>query len=113
MQGTKHFEVHYVVGSPLGLVGFTDSDWDGDSIDKHYTSGYVLILEHGIICFSRKKYHIISLSSVEAEYIGAVNVATQCVWLQGILQELGFSFDSPTIIWSENQIEINISTDPV
>ena len=27
VQGTKHFGVHYVVGSPLELVGLTDSDW--------------------------------------------------------------------------------------
>ena len=35
MQGSKHFRVHYVVGSPLKLVEFIDSDWDGDSIDKN------------------------------------------------------------------------------
>ena len=27
VQGTKHFGVHYVAGSPLELVGFTNSDW--------------------------------------------------------------------------------------
>ena len=26
-QETRHFGVHYVVGSPLELVGFTNSDW--------------------------------------------------------------------------------------
>ena len=28
VQGTKHFGVHYVAGSPLELVGFANSDWD-------------------------------------------------------------------------------------
>ena len=27
LQGTRHFRVHYVAGSPLELVVFTDSDW--------------------------------------------------------------------------------------
>ena len=49
VQGTTHFGVHYVVGSPLEIVGFIDSDWDGDSIDRKSTSGYVLILAHGTI----------------------------------------------------------------
>ena len=31
--------VHYVVGSPLELVGFIDSDWDGDPIDRKSTLG--------------------------------------------------------------------------
>ena len=39
VQGTRHFEVHYVVGSPLELVGFIDSDWDGDPIDRKSTLG--------------------------------------------------------------------------
>ena len=37
VQGTKHFEIHYAASSPLELVGFTDSDWVGDSIDRKYT----------------------------------------------------------------------------
>ena len=59
------------------------------------------------------KQHTISLSLAEAEYIGVVNAAIQCVWLQGILKELGFEFDSATIIWCENKSEINISIDPL
>ena len=113
MKRTKHFGVHYVVGSPLELVGFTDSDWDGYSIDRNFNSGYVFMLVHGPMFCSRNKYHTISLLSVEVKYKGIVNATTQCVWLQGILGELGFAFDSPMVIWCNNQIEINISTDPV
>ena len=94
-QGTKHFEIHYATSFPLELVGFTDSDWDGNSTDIKSTSSYVFMLAHGPIFRSSKKQHTISLSSIEAEYRGAVNAATQCVWLQGILGELGFAFDSP------------------
>ena len=50
VQGTKHFGIHNVASSPLELVGFIDSDWDGNSSDINYTSGYVLILAHGPIC---------------------------------------------------------------
>ena len=34
VQGNQHFGVHYVAGSPLELVGFSDSDWDRDTIDR-------------------------------------------------------------------------------
>ena len=37
----------------------------------------------------------------------------QCVWLQEILGELGSAFDSTTVIWCDNQSEINIYTDQV
>ena len=93
-----HFGVHYVASSLLELVGFTNFDWYGDSIDINSTSCYFFMLAHGPICCSSNKQHTISLSSAEVEYKGAVNAATQCVWLQGIPGELDFEFDSPTII---------------
>ena len=71
------------------------------------------MLVQGTICWSRKKHHTISLYSAEAEYRGELNAATQCVWLQSILRELGVALDSPTIVWCDNQSEINISIDPM
>ena len=113
VQGTRHFGVHYVVGSPLELVGFSNYDWVGDPIEMNSTSVYVFMLSHGTIFYSSKKQHIISLSSAEAEYRGAVNATTQCLWLQGILQELGVALDSPIVIWCDNKSAIMISIDPI
>ena len=39
----------------LELVGFTDSDWEGDNIDRKSTFGYVFILENGPISWPSKK----------------------------------------------------------
>ena len=76
MQGTRHFGVNYVVGSPLELVGFYDSDWDSDPIDRKSTLGYVYMISQVPILFSIKKQHTISLYLFEVEYKGAVNTAT-------------------------------------
>ena len=50
-------------------------------------------LGSGPICWQSKKKNTIVLSSIEAEYRGAVTVATKAIWLQKILKE--FSFDIP------------------
>ena len=55
IQGTKTYGIHYVADSELELVGYTDSDWAGDSIDRKSTSGYVFMFVGGPICWSRKK----------------------------------------------------------
>ena len=34
VQGKKTHGIHYVAQSSLELVGFTDSDWEGDNTDK-------------------------------------------------------------------------------
>ena len=105
--------MHYSTSSSLQLVGFSDSDRDGDPTDRKSTSGLLFMLSEGPILWSIKKQHTISLSSVEAKYRATVNATTQCVWLQGILQEFGVTIDSPKNIWVENKNSINISTDPV
>jgi hypothetical protein len=74
VHGTITFGIHYVADSTLDLIGFTDSNWAGDSIDHKSTFGYSLNLGSGPICWSRKKQDAISLSSVEAEYRGVVNI---------------------------------------
>ena len=43
------------------------------------------MLAEGPISWSSKKQSAIALSSIEAEYRGVVNAATQCLWLQGLL----------------------------
>jgi hypothetical protein len=85
VQGTITYGIHYAANCSLDLIGFTDSDWAGDSIDRKSTSGYVLSLGSDPICWSSKKQSAIALSSAEAEYRGAVNATIQAIWLQHFL----------------------------
>ena len=90
VQGTRTHGIFYKAKYDLDLIRFTDSDWAGDNTDRKSTSGYVFILAEGPISWSSKKHSAIALSSTEAEYRGVVNVATQYLWLQGLLGECGF-----------------------
>ena len=69
------------------------------------------MLVEGPIFWYSKKQHTISLSSAKAQYRETVNATTQCVLLQGILQEFGVTIDSPTKFWVENKSSINIYID--
>jgi hypothetical protein len=53
--GTITFGINYAIDSTLEFIGFTDSNWDGDSIDHKSTSGYSHSLGFGPIYWSRKK----------------------------------------------------------
>ena len=68
VQGTRTHGIFYKEKSDLDLIGFTDSDWEGDSIDRNSTSVYVFMLAEGPISWSSKKQSAIALSSTEAEY---------------------------------------------
>ena len=47
VQGTRTHGIFYKAKSDLDLIGFTDSDWAGDSTDKNSTLGYVFMLAKG------------------------------------------------------------------
>ena len=113
IQGTKTYGIHYAVDSELELVGYTNSDWAGDSIDWKSTSRYVFMFGGGPIFWSSKNQAAIALYSAEAEYRGAVNACIQAVWLQGILSEFDLGSTLSSVLFCDNQSAIKISTDPV
>src|SRR5713101_1599000 len=67
VQGTRTHGIFYKAKFDLDLIGFTDSDWEDDNIDRKSTSGYVFMLAEGPISWSSKKQSAIALSSTEAE----------------------------------------------
>ncbi|XP_050896111.1 secreted RxLR effector protein 161 [Lathyrus oleraceus] len=88
--------IFYFSSSKLELVGYTDSDWAGETETRKSTSGYVFHLGDGIFSWCSKKQQVVSLPTAEAEYIAATNCATQAVWLRRILSKLKHQQNGPT-----------------
>jgi hypothetical protein len=55
----------------------------------------------------------VSLSSCEAELIALVEVIKELMWLHNFLQELGVTFNQPTIIYVDNKSAIALAQNPV
>jgi len=50
-------------------VGFTDSDYAGDIEDRKSTSGYVFLMNSSVVSWCSKKQPIVTLSTIEAEFV--------------------------------------------
>lgn len=87
----------------INLVGFADSDWASDPVDRKSISGYVFMLSNGPISWKSKKQPTIALSSTEAEYISATLAVQESIWLRKLLVELSHPQDNATIIYEDNQ----------
>eukprot|EP00253_Pinus_taeda_P028441 PITA_28441 len=72
------------------------------------TTSYVFTLGLGPITWACKKQSVISLSSVEAEYCGAVEASKEALWLCHILSKFGFQQQYLTTLWCDNQSAIQL-----
>lgn len=113
LKGTLELGVFYRRSTDARLLGYTDSDYARDVNDRKSTSGYVFLLNGAAICWSSRKQGIVTLSSTEAEYVAATACACHCVWLKGILKELGVKDCNCIDIMCDNSSAIKLSRNPV
>ena len=87
------------------LCGYSDSDW----AVTNSTSGHNIMFCGGPLTFSSKRQHCIALSSTEAEIIAASHASTELVYLRGCLEEMGYIFDVPPVLYVDNTGAIALS----
>ncbi|RVW27791.1 Retrovirus-related Pol polyprotein from transposon RE2 [Vitis vinifera] len=74
------------------LTTFSDADWAGNS---------------------SKKQRAVARSSTEAEYRALANAASETVWLNSLLHELGFPLKVPPLLLCDNLGATHLSFNPV
>ena len=69
-------------GGELKVRGYTDSSFQSDPDDSKSTSGFLFMLNGGVVCWKSSKQPTVADSTTEAEYIAAVEAAKEAVWLK-------------------------------
>jgi hypothetical protein len=70
------------------IKGYTDSDWAGDISTCKSTSGYLFLGAGAPIAWESNKQLIVALSTCEAEYVAASDIAREVIWLRNLLAEI-------------------------
>lgn len=97
-------EAHYCLGLQI--------ERERDPNGRKSCFGYVFMLCGGTISWLSKKQATIALSFTEAEYVAVSIAAQEAIWLRGLLQDLNFHQEQPTIIQEDNQGAIAMSRNP-
>ncbi|GJX17484.1 hypothetical protein Tco_0218316 [Tanacetum coccineum] len=77
LNGQPKLGLWYLKDSPFDLVAYTDSDYDGASLDRKSTIGGCQFLRCRLISWQCKKHTVVANSITEAEYVAASSCCGQ------------------------------------
>jgi transposase InsO family protein len=113
IRGTLKLGILYKRGKQAELIAYSDSDYGGDVDDRKSTSGYVFMLGFGAVSWSSRKQPIVTLSTIEAEFIAAAYCVCQGIWLKRILECIGLKQSKCLTVFCDNSSTIKLSKNPV
>lgn len=112
LAGTINYGIMYQKqGDPM-LQGYCDADYAGDLDTRRSTTGYVFILNNGVVSWSSRLQPTVAVSTAEAEYMAAAAAVKEALWLRKLMTDLGY--DIPTVnIYCDNQAALTLLKNPI
>ena len=84
------------------LIGFSDSDWAGDTRHRRSVTGVAVIYAGGVVCYKTKYQETIALSSTEAEFVALCDAGKVVLYARSILDDLAVSQENATTLYKDN-----------
>ena len=95
------FKIAYKCGAWGGLDGYADSDW-ANSVSRRSTSGLLARYNETPILWRSKMQKTVALSTAEAEYYSASEMAVETIYLRGLLANMRLPEESDTPVYEDN-----------
>lgn len=109
IKGTIFHDLHFSSQSALDLHAFFDADWACDLTNHRSATEYCFLLEDSLLSWRSKKQMVVARSSTKVEYCALVKTIAKPIWLHWSLQDMGVSCTTPTPLYYNNQIAIQIA----
>ena len=94
------------------LVGYCDADYAGDLDTRRSTTGYVFLLNYGVISWSSRLQATVAVSTAEAEYMSAVQAVKEALWLRKLMTDIGAKLETVQL-YSDNQAALSLLKNPI
>ena len=112
LKGTQDLGIKYTQVDDFNLIGYSDSDFDGDKETGVSTSGYAMSLGSGAVFWRSRKQSVPADSTTEAEYMAAAEATEEIVWLKKILEDLQVKQVQSTPLMIDNTSAIKLAKNP-
>jgi transposase InsO family protein len=113
LKGTHTFGLKYSKVSDFHLIGYSDSDFDGDKEHGVSTSGYLMCLGSTTVTWRSRKQSVLVDSTTEAEYVATTQATKEIVWLRKILEDLQEKQLTSTPLLVDNTSTIQLAKNPI
>ncbi|XP_042460416.1 secreted RxLR effector protein 161-like [Zingiber officinale] len=72
----------------LEMIEYSDSDFAGCLDNRRSTSGYIFMLDGGVISWKSAKQTLVATSTMEAELVACYETSNHGIWVQNFITTL-------------------------
>lgn len=101
---TLHFKLKFSTDSNEAILGYVDSDWGGDVIDRKSTTGCLFGVFNSTVSWISRKKTTTSISSTESGYVALSLAVTEACQI--------LELNEPITIYEDNQSAVKIAYNP-
>ena len=98
--------------SELGLQGYVNANMAGDVDGRKSTTRYVYMFGGTTISWVSKLQKVVSLSTIETEYVAVTEASKEIIWLQSFLTEMGLK-QGKGVLYYDHQSAIHLAKNPI
>jgi hypothetical protein len=109
LKGTQSYGIKYSNVSDFHLIGYSDSNFDGNKEHGVSTSSYLMNLGSEAITWRTRKQSSPTDSTTEAKYIAAAQATKEIIWLQKILEDLQEKQRTSMLFFVDNTSAIQLA----
>ncbi|CAL1372394.1 unnamed protein product [Linum trigynum] len=95
------------------LHGYYDASFAYCPRDRKSISGFAVFYGQNLVSWSTRKQKAVARSSTECEYRALATLASEAIWLQALLTELGRSPSMAPVLWCDNLGATYLAHNPV
>jgi len=112
LKGTQDFGIKYTQVDEFSLIGYSDSNFDGDKETGVSTLGYAMSLGSRAVSWRSHKQLVPADPTIEVEYVATTEATKETVWLRKILEDLQVKQVQSTPLMIDNTSTIKLAKNP-
>lgn len=85
------------------IFGYADANWAESKTDRKSHSGYVFLINGGVVSWVCRKQTCMALSTTETEFIALFSACQEASWLHRILHDMKHSVGEAISIYEDNR----------